>query len=508
MRRTARSALLIASCILLLSGLPSRTHEGPADATRAAAPSGPAVDVPAYPALERQKTSRPEPDLWTAPGVTATPTLSRHVEPSCTGTGTEGPRVQVALVRGASDADTFRADVPRILDRIRDVDDVFAVSAAKTGGGLRVRWVTDDRCVPVIENVVVPDAAMQDWTSFEAALTAHGFTRTDRKYLALTRRSTVCGLGDMTGDDRPVGNTNALGPTLARVDRLCWVQDGLTQSTPAHELAHMLGAVNGSAPHSTGKGHCTDGADLMCYEDDGETAQLVACPEHERSLFDCNNDDYLHMNPPPGSYLATHWNIANSPFLDRVPALGPMPRIQVRATELPGQQVRVRAHSSPQSWVEPVGAPRGCRIASASPGFGKATGVYECLLSRGSQPRFAAHSVADNGRINASSAVLTMRQAPGTIDVEDGRPQAGSTFSARVHMPTTKTRDAWWSIDGTCRLVRTRWGQQVTVRCPPSTTATTATLRVMVRIGWRTIEQSRKFIVAASTTRVRSARRN
>jgi hypothetical protein len=95
----------------------------------------------------------------------------------------------------------------------------------------------------------------------------------------------------------------------------------LTSSIPQtllHEVSHTLGAVQSQAPHGTGRGHCTDGADIMCYADGGpRDRQLRRCGALRgpfSAQYDCNGDDYFNPQPAVGSYLASHWNLYNSPF--------------------------------------------------------------------------------------------------------------------------------------------------------------------------------------------------
>ena len=84
----------------------------------------------------------------------------------------------------------------------------------------------------------------------------------------------------------------------------------------AHENGHALGAVQLSAPHSTGAWHCTDGTDVMCYNDGGPNASQYTSTDCGRgpngtSPFDCGFNDYFNPSPAPGSYLAAHWDVAS-----------------------------------------------------------------------------------------------------------------------------------------------------------------------------------------------------
>jgi hypothetical protein len=94
----------------------------------------------------------------------------------------------------------------------------------------------------------------------------------------------------------------------------------------AHELFHTLGAVQLSAPNSNGLGHCTDEPDLMCYPEGGVNTRHV-CRGYIKVL-DCGGDDYFNVNPPEGSYLATHWNTARSSFLGDQPIDGVPVRVR------------------------------------------------------------------------------------------------------------------------------------------------------------------------------------
>ena len=58
----------------------------------------------------------------------------------------------------------------------------------------------------------------------------------------------------------------------------------------------------------------------MCYTEDGGAAHAMRydCPRVGGAIpqvYDCGRDDYFSPAPPPGSYLATHWNVYDSAFM-------------------------------------------------------------------------------------------------------------------------------------------------------------------------------------------------
>ena len=268
-------------------------------------------------------------------GVSALPGLTAHVEPSCTGNGADGNRVQVLYVVEADDPDRFTSVLPILRDEVANVDDTFALSAAKDGGALRVRWVHDPAtCQPLIKSVKVKNGDLASFGTMITAVQKAGYTATNRKYLMFADAAVLCGVGHLVLDDRPTGNANDGGNAMyARVDTGCW-QAGGGGSIAAHELMHNLGGVQGSAGHSTPYGHCDDDKDLMCYADGPGVTMHQVCPAANEPLFDCKQDDYFATNPAPGSYLATKWNTARSSFLDAVAPTPPVDPVDPTPTPL------------------------------------------------------------------------------------------------------------------------------------------------------------------------------
>jgi hypothetical protein len=251
----------------------------------------------------------------------------------CDGDGITGKRVQVLYVRGTDTASRFVQYLESFRAWATGVDGIYDASAQETGGSRHVRFVSTADCAVDVQEAEVPSAAIADFGATINALKALGYNRSDRKYMIFADADVYCGIGSFAGDDRPdAANRSNRGPSYGRSDSGCWAP-----SVAAHELGHNLGAVNDSAPNSSKAGHCLDEYDLMCYNDSGGLKTRVVCADrsHEQRL-DCNHDDYYNTGPSPGSYLDTHWDVANNEFL--IGGSGPIPNPS--ATSGPGPGAR------------------------------------------------------------------------------------------------------------------------------------------------------------------------
>lgn len=231
----------------------------------------------------------------------------------CDGDGVNGQRVQVMYVRAEDQPDRYAEYIDAMRIWAADADAIYDASAHQTGGHRHIRFVTSADCKIDVLNVVVAATADDTFQALVGALRDQGYNNPSRKYLLFVDANIYCGIASVVSDDSPgADNRSNRIAGYARVDNGCW--DGLTI---AHELTHTLGGVQNSAPNSTGAWHCVDENDVMCYSDYPyfPTVRYDCTDSRSVSLLDCNHDDYFHTDPPADSYLATHWNVADSAFL-------------------------------------------------------------------------------------------------------------------------------------------------------------------------------------------------
>lgn len=241
--------------------------------------------------------------------ATGPSTYAPEVAVGCAGDGRSGNRVQVVYARQSDRTDRYSTVVAGLRRQVNVANGVFHRSS---GGKRQLRVVTTSRCVLAVERLTLTPAQASSFTETVKALRASGRNRMDRKYLVFVDNSRGCGLGEMYLDNRVSSqNRNNDGNTHAALYTPCW--NGVTA---AHELVHMLGGVQPSAPHSTGNyGHCTDKHDVMCYADGSGKTMSVRCSSSHATMLDCGKNDYFNVAPAAGSYLTKYWNTARNSFL-------------------------------------------------------------------------------------------------------------------------------------------------------------------------------------------------
>lgn len=274
-------------------------------------PAGAAID-------ERRSVGELAADTTASTAAAGAPTTT-----SCVGTGSDGNRVQAIYARSSDVADRSSQIVPLIRQWAAVTESSFIDSAAP-GTVRRVRWVhsapdTAGNCVLDVDVVTLGTGADDTFSATISALNAAGFASPARKYLVWMDANVYCGIAQLYPDSDTTNNYNdGTFAMYARVDNGCW---GYTYpNVEAHELMHNLGAVQSDSPNHSPYGHCLDDKDTMCYADGPGVVTTTVCSgiENER-LLDCNRDDYFSTAPAAGSYLASHWNTADSSFLHSGP---------------------------------------------------------------------------------------------------------------------------------------------------------------------------------------------
>lgn len=310
-----------------------------------AAVVGVAVMVPA--GESRQGMSGPAPVAAAAPSARSGPPRQSPVDadyylvdasghwaaPRCVGNGTSGPRVQPVFVHRLGQKSRFNRF--RVVLK-RSMALTTGIVERSSGAQRTVRWVHDAACQPVVWQVGVPARYTHDLVSLRRYLTAADsrFRATSRVYSLWVDSTTSPRWSGLGGDRWSATWSSSWG--------FVWVD--------AHEMIHAFGAVHADAPHATGKGHCYDGYDVMCYSDGGATwRKVTVCPRAEDQYrLDCRDDDYFAVTPREGSWLARHprANIANSRFLAQV-APRPLPVEPAAPTGVRRDAFNVRWYTVP-----------------------------------------------------------------------------------------------------------------------------------------------------------------
>lgn len=248
-----------------------------------------------------------------APGVAASGTMA---DIACTANGVA--RTRVIYARASNVADASATNIPAVRSAIYGASKLldWERKTVDPNGSTRLKVACNgDGSLEVISVVLPTPLSSTNFSTIVSDLENMGFSYPDNHAVYFEGRLPGCsgcaGQGTMYMDDIPgADNYSTWGGLFA-------ISYGyLDASVFLHEIAHNQGAVQESAPHASGYGHCNDGTDIMCYPDGGYTSNYTSTT-CANSPFDCGHDDYFSPFPAAGSYLATHWNLAlpANPFL-------------------------------------------------------------------------------------------------------------------------------------------------------------------------------------------------
>ncbi len=286
-----------------------------------------------YAAKLEGKSSRsadepPLPAQWPGPSATLP---SNELAPHCRTTGK-----RIAVVYAHRPSDGTPTPTSQLRSIVRRMNWKFADQASQSSGGQRVVRMAVDCNASGEINVYNATAPNNNYVTlynaaFEGTL---GFPDlNDGKYLIFDHSINeenpgVVGVGGAASDAvKSSANKNTKHSIAVIYDDTSWAP--WESHVTIHELSHAMGAAQGSvtpkAPFSTTGFHCSDGIDILCYNDGTAGSSSYAetkCPEPiyydtVNVPIDCGKDTYFNAAPAPGTWLAEYWNLAGpeNPFL-------------------------------------------------------------------------------------------------------------------------------------------------------------------------------------------------
>jgi len=217
-------------------------------------------------------------------------------------------RVIYANVAGTpSRAGEMTGEIRHVIGRMNAV--LNSESIASGGPSADFKMLCDSSGQVQVDTLTAPAASLSEVVT-AARAAGLGSGRASNLVFLDGSLGGSCGIATYEDDQRlTIDNASNSGGGWAIVYGPCW-----DSPTPMHESAHMMGAVQYSAPNSTGTGgHCNEDYDVMCYAPDGgdrnQSGTVLRCPG--RARFDCGFDDYFDSAPEAGEYLDTHWNLGS-----------------------------------------------------------------------------------------------------------------------------------------------------------------------------------------------------
>ena len=99
----------------------------------------------------------------------------------CIGDGTSGKRIQAIYARAADQPDAYSTVLASLRQWAVEMDHAVWVSAGQTGGGRRLRFVTNQACELAVDRVVLSAQGDDSFSQMSSELRALGYTRSERK---------------------------------------------------------------------------------------------------------------------------------------------------------------------------------------------------------------------------------------------------------------------------------------------------------------------------------------